>query len=137
MQNNLNDFMKNTVILNDKYSVYSDEEKGVMFYLNTIQLLTRVDYLELSKEEFVKAKFEMKIDKDLEYNIINVKRPVPKNVITKKDEDKYTIVESEVAVRQVWNVTNALGFKKSFTNKDEALEFAEDINQEVMNRLEK
>lgn len=135
MQNDLKEFNKKVNMLNEKYSIYLDEEKGVMFYLNTIQLLARVDYLELSKEEFVKAKFEMKIDKDLEYNIINVKRPVPKNVITKKEEDKYTIVENEVAVRQVWNVTNALGFKKSFTNKDEALEFAESINKEVMEKI--
>lgn len=135
MQNDLKEFNEKVQILDEKYSTYLDKEKGVMFYLNTIQLLTRVDYLELSKEEFVKAKFEMKIDKDLEYNIINVKRPVPKNIITKKEEDKYTIVESEVAVRQVWNVTNALGFKKSFTNKDEALEFAESINKEVMEKI--
>lgn len=135
MQNDLKKFNEKVQMLNDKYSQYYDEEKGVMFYLNTIQLLTRVDYLELSKEEFAKAKFEMKIDKDLEYNIIKIKRPVPKNVITKKEEDKYTIVESEVAVRQVWNVTNSLGFKKSFTNKEEALEFAESINDEVMKKI--
>jgi hypothetical protein len=111
--------------------MYKDEEKGIMFPLNTVNLLARVDYLELSKEEYEKAKFEMKID-NLEYNIIETTRPVPKNIITKKDSDKYTIVDSKVKVRQVWNVSNALGIKKSFTNKEEAMKLAESLNEETL-----
>ena len=127
----INEFMEKVEILNKDISQYKDEEKGRMFCLNTIQLLARVDYLELSKEEYEKAKFEMKID-NLEYNIIETTRPVPKNTITKKDSDKYTIVNSKVKVRQVWNVSNALGIKKSFTNKDEAMELAESLNEETL-----
>lgn len=131
MQDNILEFNKKVSIINKDYAMYKDEEKGIMFPLNTVNLLARVDYLELSKEEYEKAKFEMKID-NLEYNIIETTRPVPKNTITKKDSDKYTIVESKVKVRQVWNVSNALGIKKSFTNKEKALELANSLNEETL-----
>ena len=131
MQDNILEFNKKVSIINKDYAMYKDEEKGVMFPLNTVNLLARVDYLELSKEEYEKAKFEMKID-NLEYNIIETTRPVPKNTITKKDSDKYTIVDSKVKVRQVWNVSNALGIKKSFTNKEEAIQLAESLNEETL-----
>lgn len=131
MQDNIIEFNKKVLIINKDYAMYKDEEKGVMFPLNTVNLLARVDYLELSKEEYEKAKFEMKID-NLEYNIIETTRPVPKNTITKKDSDKYTIVDSKVKVRQVWNVSNALGIKKSFTNKEEAMQLAESLNEETL-----
>lgn len=131
MQDNIIEFNKKVSIINKDYAMYKDEEKGVMFPLNTVNLLARVDYLELSKEEYEKARFEMKID-NLEYNIIETTRPVPKNTITKKDSDKYTIVDSKVSVRQVWNVSNALGIKKSFTNKEEAMQLAESLNEETL-----
>lgn len=131
MQDNILEFNKKVSIINKDYAMYRDEEKGIMFPLNTVNLLARVDYLELSKEEYEKAKFEMKIE-DLEYNIIEIERPVPKNTITKKDSDKYTIVNSKVKVRQVWNVSNALGIKKSFTNKEEAIKLAESLNEETL-----
>lgn len=131
MQDNIIEFNKKVSIINKDYAMYKDEEKGVMFPLNTVNLLARVDYLELSKEEYEKARFEMKID-NLEYNIIETTRPVPKNTITKKDSDKYTIVDSKVKVRQIWNVSNALGIKKSFINKEEAMELAESLNEETL-----
>ncbi|MEE1156178.1 MAG: hypothetical protein U0K80_02070, partial [Methanobrevibacter sp.] len=97
-------------------------------------LLTRVEMLELAKEEYQVAKFQKKID-DLDYEITNVKRAVPKNEITKKDEDKDTIVEKEVAVRKIWNVSNTAGAFKSFTDKEEAMEYFKKINKEVLNYL--
>lgn len=134
MQDNILEFNKKVAIINKDYAIYKDEEKGVMFPLNTVNLLARVDYLELSKEEYEKAKFEMKID-NLEYNIIEKTRPIPKYTITKKEEDKYTIIDSKVKVRQVWNVSNALGIKKSFTNKEEAMKLAESLNEETLMKL--
>lgn len=132
MQDNILDFNKKVQIINKDYSMYKDEEKGVMFALNTINCLARVDYMELSKEEYDKAKFEMKID-DLEYNIIEITRPQSKYFLTKKESDKYTIVDSKVKVRQVWNVSNGIGIHKSFTNKEEAMELANSINENILN----
>lgn len=131
----LTEFMEKITILNKDIATYRDDEKGRMFEMNTISLLPRVERLELSSDEFKKAKFEMKVE-DLEYDIIEVDRPVPKNTITKKDEDIYTIVNSKVKVRLVWNVSNAIGVYKSFTNKDEAMEYAENIKKDIIKYFE-
>ena len=130
----LDEFMKNIEILGKEFSIYTDEEKGVMFPLNTVHLLTRVDMLELSKEEYQVAKFQKKID-NLDYKIENIKRAVPKNEITGKEEDKFTITEKEVAVRKIWNVSNTAGAFKSFTDKDKAMGYSKNINKEVLNYL--
>ena len=130
----LDEFMKDIEILGKEFSIYTDEEKGVMFPLNTVHLLTRVDMLELSKEEYQAAKFQKKID-DLDYKIENIKKAVPKNEITGKDEDKFTITEKEVAVRKIWNVSNTAGAFKSFVNKEEAMEYSKKINKEVFEYL--
>ena len=130
----LDEFMKNIEILGKEFSIYTDEEKGIMFPLNTVHLLTRVDMLELAKEEYQVAKFQKKID-DLDYKIENIKRAVPKNEITGKDEDKFTITEKEVAVRKIWNVSNTAGAFKSFTDKEEAMKYSKKINKEVLEYL--
>lgn len=130
----LDEFMKNIEMLGKEFSIYKDEEKGIMFPLNTVHLLTRVDMLELSKEEYQAAKFQKKID-DLDYKIENIKKAVPKNEITGKDEDKFTITEKEVAVRKIWNVSNTAGAFKSFTNKDEAMKTSKEINEKVFGYL--
>lgn len=130
----LDEFMKNVEILGKEFSMYVDDEKGVMFPLNTVHLLTRVDMLELAKEEYQVAKFQKKID-DLDYKIENIKKAVPKNEITGKDEDKFTITEKEVAVRKIWNVSNTAGAFKSFTNKDDALKASKEINTKVFGYL--
>ena len=130
----LDEFMKDIEILGKEFSIYTDEEKGVMFPLNTVHLLTRVDMLELSKEEYQVAKFQKKID-DLDYKIENIKKAVPKNEITGKDEDKFTITEKEVAVRKIWNVSNTAGAFKSFTDKEEAMGYSKKINKEVLEYL--
>lgn len=130
----LDEFMEKVEILGKEFSIYTDEEKGVAFPLNTVHLLTRVDMLELSKEEYQVAKFQKKID-DLDYKIENIKKAVPKNEITGKDEDKFTITEKEVAVRKIWNVSNTAGAFKSFTNKDDALKVSKEINEKVFGYL--
>lgn len=134
MEKDLCKLMKNINIFNKEFSEYEDTEKGIKFPFNTVNLLTRVDLLELTKEEYQVAKFQQKIE-DLDYKIENIKRAVPKNEITKKDEDKFTITEKEVAVRKIWNVSNTLGAFKSFTNKEDALELSKEINKKIFEYL--
>lgn len=134
METNLIKFMSNVEILGKEFAIYKNEEKGIMFPLNTVHLLTRVDYLELDKQEYTIAKFQKKVE-DLDYNEVKIKRPVPKNEITKNDKDKYTIAEKELFVKQVWNVSNSAGAYTSFTSKEEALKVADEINAEVLGHL--
>ena len=136
MQNSLKDFMGKITMINKDLSLYKDEEKGTLFYINTVHLLTRVDYLELDKKQYELALFENKIEK-LDYKETNTTKPVPKNIITKREEDKYTLVDKEFKAKQVWNVTNSAGMFNSFTNKEEAVKYAEEINTKVFEKLEK
>ena len=131
----LTEFMKKITILNKDIATYRDDEKGILFDMNTISLIPRVDRFELSAPEYEKAKFEMKIE-NLDYDIIEVDRPVPKNTITKNDKDMYTIVNSKVKVRLVWNVSNTAGVYKSFTNKDEAMEYADNLKKDIIKYFE-
>lgn len=131
METNLTDFMLHIKLINKDISKYEDDDKGVLFYVNTIQLLTKVENLQLSAEEYKVKRFDGSID-NLEYDIIEVDRPVSKYTITKKEEDKYTITNTKVKVRNVYNVSNAIGIHKSFIDKKEALEYAEEINKNVI-----
>lgn len=134
MERDLCSFIDNVSIINKDLSLYSDN-KGNMFVFNTINAIAKVDYLELTKEEYQVAKFQQKIE-DLDYSIINVKKVVPKNEITKKEEDKYTLTDKEVAVRQVWNVSNPYGAFKSFTNKEDAIALCKTINEKILKYYE-
>lgn len=134
MLGNIQEFMSKITIRDKDFSIYEDNEKGIMFVLNTVQLLSRVDYLELEKEQYKVSKFQQKID-DLEYNVVNIKRLIPKSEITGKEEDKLIITEKEVAVRQVWNVSNGLGIFKSFINKEDAFKLAKEINNNIFKNI--
>jgi len=133
----LEEFMKNITIEDKNFSQYEDI-KGNYFELNTVQLITRVDYLELETEkigktgasEYEQALFSQKIN-DLKYNKKNIKKKVPKSEITGKKEDMYIITEKKSEVVEVWNVSNPYGAFKSFTDKKEALKLAKEINKSV------
>ena len=132
MERELNKFMKN-ITLDKEISVYEDEE-GNLFNVNTIKLLTSVEVLKLPKEEYVKAVFEKRID-DLDYTETTIHVPIPKNTITKKDEDKYTLVDKEMKAKIIYNVSNQIGLYKSYIDKESALEFAKDVNAEIKKYL--
>lgn len=134
MKDNIIEFMNKVEMLSKEISIYKDEEKGIIFPLNTVNLLARVDYLELDKQEYTVAKFQNKIE-DLSYTIEEIERPVPKNEITKKEEDKFTITNKKVSVRKVWNATNGAGVIKSFTKKEDAIKLVEEINNKVLDKL--
>ena len=142
MQENIIEFMDNIKILDKNLSQYIDKEKGVMFFVNTVNLLTRVDYLEVSTKtdpkkriaEYELLKFEKKIE-DLDYKKITKKEVRVKSDITGRKEDMTTLIEDEVPAVAVWNVSNSVGVKKSFIDKDEAIKFSDKINSKVLNYL--
>lgn len=142
MQENIIDFMKKVEILDKNLSKYTDYNKGVSFFVNTVNLLTKVDYLEVGTEknaklkvsEYEKLKFEKKIE-DLDYKKITKKDIRIKSEITGKKEDSTTLIEEEVPAVAIWNVSNTLGFYKSFTNKEEAIKFSDEVNEETLIKL--
>ena len=130
MEKDLVKFNKNISVINKDLSKYQDE-KGIMFIFNTIKLITSVDVLEVSKEELQKGIFEGKID-DLEYNQVEIEKPVSKYSVTKREEDRYVLTNGKVKVRQVFSVINGLGIHKCFTNKDDAIKLANEINKKYL-----
>ena len=128
------EFVKN-ITFKKTYSKYEDEE-GNYIEIPTIQLMMAVEYFKATKEEYEKLKFNKVIDKDLKFNIINEKRQVTKDTITGKKEDITTIVDKEVAVREIWFVKNTLGMIKAYNNKEDALKFAKETNEIIKNVIE-
>lgn len=126
MNKDLIEFMKHLEIKED-VSKYKDD-KGNILYIPTNTLLPTCSYLTLTEDEYQQALFKGQVKKG-NYKKIKDKRPVPKNTITGKDEDKLTIAEQDLEVYQIWVVTNPYGFTHSFDNKDEAIKYVESIEK--------
>ena len=130
----LEEFMKHVSIQNKNVAIYENKEKGLCYPLSLTHLLCRVDYLELTKEELTKAKFEQKVD-DKDYKMYDCERIVPKYEITKIEADKYTLTTKKVKATHIWNVTNQVGIHTTFDNVDEAFEYCESVNNETINYM--
>lgn len=131
------EYMSNIKILSKEISEYYNEEAGVRKIIPTSYLLCSVDYIELTETELEQAKFNMAVDKDVEYETKMVTRPKVKYEITKNEADKNKLVDSKVKVYCVWNVSNSLKLKKSFNNKEEALKLYEEINVPILYHITK
>lgn len=125
-----------TTIIDENLSQYKDDD-GNYSILPTSALLVAVDYNELNKQQFEVAKFNQDIPKDFICEISKVKKAVCKYDITHKEEDKFTLTEKEEDVRKIWFVVNQLKMKKAFSNKDDALIYAEEINHVILNKIRK
>lgn len=128
---NIIEFMKHVKIINKDVSEYEDTEKGIKYIMPTSYVFARVDYYELTNDELKKEQFNQSIDKGVEFNYIEATRPMPKYEQTKREADKYVLIDSKVKVNQVWNVSNGMKLHKTFNNKEEALELVNKINEEV------
>jgi hypothetical protein len=131
IEESLKDYMEKVEIINKDISIYKNEEKGLMYPLGTASLLARVDYLELTKEELEKAKFEQQIDKK-EYEMFDCEKVVPKYEITKIEADKFTLTTKKVKATHIYNVKNQLGIHTTLENKEEAFKLCEEINSKVV-----
>lgn len=126
----LKEFMSHLTLLNKDYSEYFNEEKGTKYMVPNSYIYARCDYLELTNDELKKERFAQNINKEpKEFNQIESTRPVSKYETTKREEDKYTIIDGKVKVNQVWRVTNGMKFKQTFNNKEEALKLLDSINE--------
>ena len=132
---NLIEYMDKVEVLNKEISIYFNKETGVKKIVPTTYLLVGVDYFELTDQELEKARFDMLVDKDIEFETKMVKRPRVKYDITKIEADKNKLVDTEVKVNCIWNVSNSLKVKKTFNNKKEALELYDRINKPMFNKI--
>lgn len=131
---NLKEFMNKVDIKNKTIAIYTNKEKGLVYPLSVATLLTRVDYLELTKEELEKAKFERKVDKN-DYKMYDCEKLVPKYEITKIEADKFVITSKKVKATHIWNVSNQAGIHQTFENQEDAFKLCEEINNKVLETL--
>lgn len=131
---NLKEFMNKVDIKNKTIAIYTNKEKGLVYPLSVATLLTRVDYLELAKEELEKAKFERKVDKK-DYKMYDCEKLVPKYEITKIEADKFVITSKKVKATHIWNVSNQAGIHQTFENQEDAFKLCEEINNKVLETL--
>lgn len=126
----LKSFMDNLTILNKDCSEYFNKEKGTKYMVPNSYIYARCDYLELTNEELKKERFAQNINKEpKEFNVIESTRPVSKYETTKREEDKYTIIDGKVKVNQIWRVSNGMKYIQTFNDKEEALKFLDSINE--------
>lgn len=131
IEESLKEFNDHIKIINDKVSIYKNEEKGLEYPMSTTQLLCRVDYLELGKEELQKAKFEQKID-NKDYKMYDCTKVVPKSDITKNKEDMFTLTDKKYKGTHIYNVSNQVGIHTSLEDKEEAFKLCEEINNKIL-----
>lgn len=129
------EYMSYVKLLSKEISEYYNEEKGVRKIIPTSYLLCSLDYMELTEGELEKAKFDMLVEKNVEFDTKMVVRPRIKYEITKNEADKNKLVDSKVKVYCIWNLTNSLRLKKSFNNKKEALELYDKINAPILDMI--
>lgn len=134
-QESLSEFTKRVNIINKEIAEYYNEETGSKFMIPSSYLWARVDYLELTNEELKKAIFNQEVDKIDGLKYIETTRPAPKYESTKREEDKYTIIDAKVKANQLWLVSNGLKYKETFNNKEDAIKLADEINNSLKEML--
>lgn len=130
----LKEFMENVDIKCKEVAIYTNKEKGLSYPLTLGHLLCRIDYLELGKEELIKAKFEQKIE-DKDYKMYDCEKLVPKSDITKRKEDMFTLTKKTFKGAKLYNVSNQLGIHTTLEDKEDAFKLCEEINNKLIEKI--
>ena len=131
MKKDLTNFIKNLKKINKELVKYQDD-KGNIIYAPINALYASCTYLELNKQQYEQMVFQQQITPD-NYNVIEVKTQTSKYEVTKKEEDRFTLIDTTAKVKQVWIVANQLQFSKCFKTKEEAEELVKEIEEYIEN----
>lgn len=129
MKKDLTNFIKNLTNINKELVKYQDD-KGNIIYAPINALYASCTYLELNKQQYEQMVFQQQITPD-DYNVIEVKTQTSKYEVTKKEEDRFTLVDTTAKVKQVWIVANQLQFSKCFKTKEEAEALVKEIEEYI------
>jgi hypothetical protein len=129
MKKDLGNFLNCLTKINKELVKYEDE-KGNIIYAPINALYASCTYLELNKQQYEQMIFQQTITPD-DYNVIEIKTQTSKYEITKKEEDRFTLVDTTAKVRQVWVVANQLQFSKCFKTKEEAEALVKEIEKYI------
>ena len=129
ISNDLKAFMQNIKKDGEGY-IYSDDF-GNRIPMQKFDLIPSVVYQKCKEEEYKQLLFKGMIKADDKFNEIEDKTQVTKDTITGKEEDKNTIVDKTIKVKEMWLVSNKMRISKIFNNKQEALELYDEINEVI------
>lgn len=129
MKKDLTNFIKNLTKINKELVKYQDD-KGNIIYAPINALYASCTYLELNKQQYEQMVFQQQITPD-NYNVIEVKTQTSKYEVTKKEEDRFTLIDTTAKVKQVWIVANQLQFSKCFKTKEEAEKLVKEIEEYI------
>lgn len=130
MIKDLEEYYNHIKYINERVAEYEDEE-GNYFTVTPSNLLLSVMYNALNKKEYETAVFNQLIPKDLICNEIDIDKVVPKNEVTKKDSDKYILTTIKQKAKEVWFVSNGIGMKKAYADKETAFKVAKEVNKKI------
>ena len=130
----LRKFNENVKPIENKLARYEDSEGNILI-LPISGLICKCEYVKVDEANRVQMEFNKEIPKHMKLNKITVTTQVFKNTITGNKRDKNTIVDQEVEVYELWRVTNALGMKEVFDNKDEAIAYCNEINGKYLEMI--
>jgi hypothetical protein len=129
ISNDLKAFMQNIKKDGEGY-IYSDDY-GNRIPMQKFDLQPSVVYQKCKEEEYKQLLFKGMIKADDKFNEIEDKTQVTKDTITGKEEDKNTIVDKTIKVKEMWLVSNKMRISKIFNNKQEALKLYDEINEVI------
>ena len=132
MTKDLEEYYENLNLVNDKLALYEDKEGNIIPITPTIAMLVAVQYQTYNKQEYEQAVFNQIIPKDIICKETKRTTIVSKEAITHNPKDKYTLVDKEETVKELWLITNGLGLKKAVNTKEEALSIANKINNKIL-----
>lgn len=118
-------------IINNSLAKYEDRE-GNLLILPITGLICKCEYLRVDEAQKINMEFTKQISKKETFSKKKVVTQVTKDTITNNEEDKNIIVDKEIEVYEMWVVTNGLGAKKIFNNKNDAFIYCNDINDKYL-----
>ena len=130
MTKDLEEYYKHITYISDKLAKYEDEE-GNSFPITPSTLLVASQYQTLNKEEYDKAVFNQLIPKNFICKEVEVNKVVPKYEISKDPKDQFILTDVKEKAKEVWFVSNGLGIKKAYNDKEEALRIVNEINNKI------
>lgn len=130
----LKKFNENVKIIGNKLAKYEDEEGNILVFPASA-LICKCEYVKADESAKIQMEFNKDIPKNLELKKITATTQVFKNTITGNKRDKNTIVDQEVEVYEMWRVTNGLGTKQVFNNKEEAISYCNEINDKYLEMI--
>lgn len=130
MTTDLEQYYKNITYINKDVATYEDEE-GDYFNISPVSLFVGVQHNKLNLKQYEQAVFNQIVPKDMICRDVEIIEVVPKSEITKKDKDKFTLVDKKVKGKEFWLVQNSMGMKKAYSDKESAHKIAKEINKKI------